>query len=62
MPTFKQLQIISLLEDMVEHTVIEEMEKGVFFKEIYKKCKSKVNTFISLMYLDTDVKKINTAV
>jgi hypothetical protein len=47
---------------MVEHTVIEEMEKGVFFKEIYKKCKSKVNTFISLMYLDTDVKKINTAV
>lgn len=47
---------------MIENTVLEEMEKGVFFKEIYSKCKSKVNTFVSLMYLDTDVKKLNPAV
>lgn len=60
--TFKQLQIVTLLEDMIENTVIEEMDNGVFFKEIYKKCQSKVNTFVSLMYLDTDVKKLNTAV
>lgn len=59
--TFKQLQIISLLEDMVQHTVLEEMQKGVFFKEIYKKCKSKTNTFVSLMYLDTDIKQLNSA-
>ncbi|GMQ57986.1 hypothetical protein AN1V17_23810 [Vallitalea sediminicola] len=58
--TFKQLQIVSLLEDMVQHTVLEEMQKGVFFKEIYKKCKAKVNTFVSLMYLDTDVKQLNS--
>lgn len=58
--SFKQLQMISLLEDMVEHTVIEEMQKGVFLKEIFKKCKSKVNTFVSLMYLDRNVKKIKS--
>lgn len=60
--SFKQLQIVSLLEDMIENTVNEEMKNGVFYKEIYIKCKAKVNTFVSLMYLDTDVKKLNTAV
>jgi phage regulator Rha-like protein len=50
--TFKQLQIISMLEDMIEKTVAEEMEKGVYFKEIYKKCKNKVDTVTSLLYVE----------
>ncbi|MCG8515666.1 MAG: Rha family transcriptional regulator [Halanaerobiales bacterium] len=50
--SFKQLQMVALLEDMIENTVLEEMEKGIFFKEIYKKCKEKVNQFVSLMYLN----------
>jgi phage regulator Rha-like protein len=59
--TFKQLQMVALLEDMIENTVLEEMENSVFFKEIYNKCKKKVDTFVSLMYLDINVRKLNSA-
>ena len=49
--SLRQLQMVSILEDMVENTVLEEMEKGVFFKAIYQKCKEKVETVSSLLYI-----------
>lgn len=47
----KDLMLIALLEDMICNTVIEEMGKGVYYKEIYMKCKEKVQAFSRLTYL-----------
>lgn len=50
--TRKQLRVISMLEDMIEHTVDEEMKKKIFYKDIYKTCSMKVDTFMGLVYLN----------
>jgi len=49
--TGKQLMQISLLEDMITNTIIEEMGKGMFYKEIYKICKKKAELFAGLVYI-----------
>ena len=49
--TFKQLMHISMLEDMITETVLEAMGNGVYYKEIYKLCKSKAGQFADLCYL-----------
>ena len=48
---YKDLMLIVLLEDMICHTVAESIEKGVYYKEIYKICKDKVRQFSQLTYL-----------
>jgi hypothetical protein len=48
---YKTLMLVSLLEDIISKTIIEEMDTGTFYKNIYLKCKDKVNQFVSLAYL-----------
>jgi len=49
--TFKQLMHIGLLEDMITNTILEEMEKGVYYKEIYKICKARAEQCAKLAYI-----------
>lgn len=48
---FKTLTTISFLEDMINHTVAEEMERGVYYKEIYRKCKANGEQIMRFAYL-----------
>jgi phage regulatory protein, rha family len=49
--THKDLMLIALLEDMISNTVVEEMAKGVYYKEIYKRCQNKAEQLSRLAYL-----------
>ncbi|MBE6011329.1 MAG: hypothetical protein E7234_02080 [Lachnospiraceae bacterium] len=49
---FKTLSVISFLEDMIIHTIQEEMESGTYYKEIYKKCKINGMQIMRFAYLD----------
>lgn len=48
---FKTLTTIAFLEDMVNHTVLEEMGRGVYYKEIYRKCKANGEQIMRFAYL-----------
>lgn len=47
----KVLMLVALMEDIISNTVIEEMEKGVYYKNIYQICKAKIKNFASLAYI-----------
>jgi Rha family phage regulatory protein len=49
--TTLQLLQISMIEDMFTKTIQEQMKKNVFYRNIYKLCKSKANQFAELTYL-----------
>lgn len=48
---FKTISVIGFLEDMVLHTVSEEMQKGTHYKEIYKICKANGEQIMRFAYL-----------
>lgn len=48
---FKTLSTIMFLEDMILHTVAEEMEHGTYYKEIYKICKHNGEQIMRFAYL-----------
>ena len=48
---FKTLSIIMFLEDMILHTVAEEMQSGTYYKEIYRKCKDYGEQIMRFAYL-----------
>lgn len=48
---FKVLTTISFLEDMINHTIDEEMARGTYYKEIYKKCKENGKQIMRFAYL-----------
>ncbi len=48
---FKTISVIAFLEDMILHTVDEEMRKGTHYKEIYKICKSNGEQVMRFAYL-----------
>ncbi|MEM5767592.1 MAG: Rha family transcriptional regulator [Bacillota bacterium] len=48
---FKTISIIGFLEDMILHTVDEEMQKGTHYKEIYQICKSNGEQIMRFAYL-----------
>ena len=48
---FKTLSTIAFLEDMILHTISEDMEKGIYYKEIYRHCKSNGEQIIRFAYL-----------
>ncbi len=48
---FKTLSTIMFLEDMILHTISEEMEKGTHYKEIYKVCKANGEQIMRFAYL-----------
>lgn len=47
----EKLSIIILLVSMIEKTILEEMEKGTHYREIYKKCKSNGEEIMRLIGL-----------
>lgn len=49
--SYKQLMTIAMLEDMIQHTIQEEMKRDVYYKKIYQICKQKAEQFAGLMYL-----------
>lgn len=48
---FKTLSTIMFIEDMIMHTITEEMQNGTYYKEIYKKCKSNGLQIAQFAYL-----------
>jgi Rha family phage regulatory protein len=49
--SFKVISTIGFLEDMILHTIDEEMQKGTHYKEIYKICKANGEQIIRFAYL-----------
>lgn len=48
---FKTISVIAFLEDMILHTVDEEMQKGTHYKDIYKICKANGEQIMRFAYL-----------
>lgn len=48
---FKTISVIAFLEDMILHTVDEEMRKSTHYKEIYKICKANGEQIMRFAYL-----------
>jgi len=48
---FKTLTTIAFLEDMIMHTIAEDMALGVYYKEIYKHCLANGQQIIRFAYL-----------
>lgn len=48
---FKKISVIAFLEDMILHTVDEEMQKGTHYKDIYKICKANGEQIMRFAYL-----------
>lgn len=48
---FKSLTTIAFLEDMINHTIDEEIAHGTYYKEIYKKCKANGQQIMRFAYL-----------
>lgn len=48
---FKTISTIMFLEDMILHTVDEEMQKGTHYKEIYQACKKNGEQIMRFAYL-----------
>lgn len=49
--TKRVLDVIYNLENLIEHVISEEVEKGTYYKDIYQICKGKCNLLIELSYL-----------
>jgi len=48
---FKTISTIGFLEDMILHTIDEEMQKGTHYKEIYRICKENGEQIMRFAYL-----------
>ena len=48
---FKTISVIAFLEDIILHTVDEEMQKGAHYKEIYQICKANGEQIMRFAYL-----------
>lgn len=48
---FKTISVIGFLEDMILHTVDEEMSKGAHYKDIYKLCKDNGEQIMRFAYI-----------
>lgn len=48
---FKTISTIGFLEDMILHTIDEEMQRGTHYKEIYQICKSNGEQIMRFAYL-----------
>lgn len=49
--TEKVLTTIAMIEDLILHTIKEEMERGTYYKDIYRICKRKSNEMMKYIYL-----------
>lgn len=48
---FKTLSTIMFLEDIIQHTILEGIEQGVYYKEIYSRRKANGEQFVCFAYL-----------
>ena len=49
--TKRVLDVIYNLENLIEHVISEEVDKGTYYKDIYQICKGKCNLMVELSYL-----------
>lgn len=49
--TWKVLITIQTMEDMISNTVVELMEDGAYYKDIYKECKRRCKEILKYAYL-----------
>lgn len=49
--TKRVLDVIYNLENLIEHVIIEEVEKETYYKDIYQICKGKCKLLVELSYL-----------
>ncbi|WP_129600471.1 Rha family transcriptional regulator [Anaerophilus nitritogenes] len=49
--TRRTLDVIFNLENLIEHVIDEEVEKGTYYKDIYQICKAKCKLLVELSYL-----------
>lgn len=49
--TQRTLDAITALERLIEQTIIEQSQQGIYYKTIYKNCKNKCETLVELLYL-----------
>lgn len=49
--TKRILDVIYNLENLIEHVIAEEVDKGTYYKDIYQICKGKCRLLIELSYL-----------
>lgn len=57
--SFKALSVIAFLEDMILHTVEDEMLNGTYYKEIYRKCKENGKSIMKFAYLSNSDRQFN---
>lgn len=57
--SFKTLSVIAFLEDMILHTVEDEMSNGTYYKEIYRKCKENGESIMKFAYLPNSTHALN---
>ena len=50
--SIEKLSVISQLENLIKHTIKEEMKKSTKYKEVYKICKTKCTEFMKYIYLE----------
>jgi hypothetical protein len=49
--TKRILDVIYSLENLIEHVILEEANKGTYYKDIYQICKGKCRLLVELSYL-----------
>lgn len=47
----KYIQAFNAMENLIEHVIIEEVEKETYYKDIYQTCKGKCKLLVELSYL-----------
>lgn len=57
--SFKTLSVIAFLEDMILHTVEDEMLNGTYYREIYRKCKENGESIMKFAYLPNSTSAID---
>lgn len=49
--TASELNILTLLESIIKQTIEIDMSMGMYYKDIYKDCKDRIEQFAEITYL-----------
>ena len=50
--TAKQLNNLTLIENIINNIIKDGIDKEIYYKEIYQKCKNRISSFLSTAYLE----------
>lgn len=50
--TAKQLNNLTLIENIINNVIKDGIDKEIYYKEIYQKCKNRISSFLSTAYLE----------